>query len=83
MTSRRSSFGPLTKRDLTAFDQEATDLILEAIELGCTGRVSTKGHCIIRNNSGETTAVPRNLSTLNRGSQNAKAQIRRLLNRSF
>lgn len=73
-----ASFGRLTKKDLRAFDELATELILEAIELGCQGRVSRRGHCLLRNADGETTAIARNLTSANRAAQNARAQIRRL-----
>lgn len=79
MAPRNSPFGTLTRRDLTAFDQKATDLILSAIEFGCIGRVSNRGHAILRNNTGKTTAVPRTMSTPNRSAQNARAQVKRLL----
>lgn len=73
------AFGRLTNHDLLGFDQIATDLVLDAIAQGCTGRVSAKGHCILRNNTGDTASVPRNMTSPNRASQNAKAQVRRLL----
>lgn len=74
-----AAFGRITNHDLLGFDQAARDLILNAIAQGCTGRVSAKGHCILRNNTAETASVPRNMTAPNRASRNAKAQIRRLL----
>lgn len=73
------AFGRLTNRDLTTFAQIAKELILEAIAKGCTGRISTKGHCILHNNTGGTASVPRNMTSPNRASQNSRAQIRKLL----
>lgn len=79
MAKRRSSFGQLTHRDLKAFDQRAARLVLEAIDAGCTGRVSSKGHAILRNSGGQTACVPPNSIALNRSSQNTAADIKRLL----
>lgn len=73
------AFGRLTNRDLTTFDQIAKNLILDAIAKGCTGRISAKGHCILHNNTGGTASVPRNMTSPNRASQNARTQIRKLL----
>lgn len=74
-----SAFRRLTRADLVTFDREAKDLILEAMEVGCLGRVSAKGHAILRNNTGGTTSVPRNMTAPNRSAQNARADMRRLL----
>lgn len=79
MAKRRASFGQLTRRDLQGFDQRATRLILEAIDAGCTGRVSSKGHAILRNSAGQTAGVPPTSISLNRSGQNAAADIKRLL----
>lgn len=73
------SFVQLTRKDLSGFDKRAQDLIMDAIDHGCIGRVSAKGHCILRNSSGESAAVPRNMSSPNRTAQNSRAQVRRLL----
>lgn len=78
-SSGQPSFGQLGRNDLLAFDRLAKELILEAIELGCTGRISAKGHCILRNRTGDTAAVPRHMTAPNRTAQNARAQVRRLL----
>lgn len=74
-----SAFRRLTRADLATFDREAKDLILKAMEVGCLGRVSAKGHAILRNNTGGTTSVPRNMTAPNRSAQNARADMRRLL----
>jgi len=75
----KDAFRTLGRGDLLGFDQEAKDLILEAMEIGCLGRVSTKGHCILRNNVGGTASIPRNMTAPNRTAQNARADIRRLM----
>lgn len=77
--SSQPSFGELARGDLLAFDRLAKELILEAIELGCTGRISAKGHCILRNRTGDTAAVPRHMTAPNRTAQNTRSQVRRLL----
>lgn len=73
------AFRRLTRGDLTSFDREAKNLILEAMDAGCVGRVSARGHCILRNNAGGTTSIPRNLTSANRTAQNCRADMRRLL----
>lgn len=78
-TAAGSGFRKLTRDDLTTFDREAKDLILDAMSVGCLGRISGKGHAILRNNTGGTTSVPRNLTSQNRTAQNARADMRRLL----
>lgn len=74
-----AAFRRLTRADLVTFDQEAKDLILEAMSIGCVGRVSSKGHAILRNNAGGSTSVPRNLTSPNRSAQNARADMKRLI----
>lgn len=73
------SFRALTAKELSGFDLDARELILTAIDAGCTGRVSRKGHAILRNNTGVTSSVSRHLTTQNRTAQNARAQIKRLI----
>ncbi|MFF1880238.1 hypothetical protein ACFVVC_02050 [Pseudarthrobacter sp. NPDC058196] len=74
-----SAFRRLTRADLVTFDREATDLVLEAMQAGCVGRVSSRGHAILRNNAGGSVAVPRNMTSPNRTAQNARADVKRLL----
>ena len=74
-----SSYGQLSRKDLAAFDQESKELILKAIDAGCIARISAKGHCILRNNSGGTASMPRHLTAPNRTAQNARADLKRLL----
>ncbi|MFJ2420678.1 hypothetical protein [Streptomyces brevispora] len=73
------AFRRLTRADLPTFDQEAKDLILKAMGIGCVGRISSKGHCILHSNTGGTTSIPPNLTSQNRTAQNARAGIRRLM----
>lgn len=49
----------LTREDLRAFDTEQTKAVLYAMDRGGEGRISSSGHCIIRNNSGQTMSVSR------------------------
>lgn len=79
MSRRRNPYRYLTNQDLSGFDERARELILRAINAGCTGKVSRKGHVILRNDSGQTTAVPRNLTSPNRTAQNSAAQLERIL----
>lgn len=76
---KAQSFRRLTRADLPTFDQEAKSLILAAMDIGCIGRISSKGHCILHNNTGGTASVPPNLTSQNRTAQNARADMRRLM----
>ncbi|MFE7114086.1 hypothetical protein ACFU99_01495 [Streptomyces sp. NPDC057654] len=74
-------FRRLTGADIPpAFDQEAKNLILAAMDIGCMGRISSKGHCILHNNADGTASVPPKLAQQNRTSQNTRANVRRLMN---
>lgn len=75
----RSMYRALGRDDLVTFDREAKDMILGAIAAGCLGRISAKGHCILRNSAGGTASVPRNMTSPNRSAQNARADIKRLM----
>ncbi|MEU7318445.1 hypothetical protein [Streptomyces sp. NPDC007083] len=74
-----STFRRLSRSDLGAFDREARDLILEAMEVGCLGRISSNGHCILHNNTGGTTSIPPHITSLNRSVQNARSDMRRFM----
>lgn len=39
------AFRRLIRADLPTFDQAAKSLILGAVDIGCMGRISSKGHC--------------------------------------
>ena len=69
----------LTSDDLKHCDDLAKKLTLTAMEAGCTGKVSHRGHIIIRNADGQTCAIAPKLTTHNRSAQNARADIQRLL----
>ena len=69
----------LERKDLRSFDAEATKMILDAIAAGCTGRVSSKGHAILRNPAGSTVSISRDLRTPNRSAQNTRADYRRFM----
>lgn len=78
-SSKGGKYRALTRNDLAAFDQEAKHLILEAVDAGCVGRISSKSHCILRSNTGSTVSIPRNMTSPNRTAQNVRADIKRLL----
>lgn len=73
--SARATWGHLGNGDLRAFDDLGKELIRLAMERGGEGRVSSKGHVILRSPSGATMAVARNLKSGNRGAQNARSQF--------
>lgn len=72
-----ANFKKLLRTDLRAFDTRAQDLILGAMERGGRGRISTKGHAILRSPNGQTMSVSRNTATGNRSYQNMEADFRR------
>src|SRR5699024_3392439 len=78
-SSKTSKYRALTRNDLVAFDQEAKQLILRAIDAGCVGRIPSKGHCILRGSSDSTASIPRNMTSPNRTAQNARADVKRML----
>lgn len=75
----KSAFVKLTRKDLATFDRGSTDLILDAMTAGCTGRISSRGHAILHNAADGTASVPRNLTAPNRASQNARSDMRRFM----
>jgi hypothetical protein len=68
----------LTRSELTTFDRDATDLVLQAMKYGAMGRMSSKGHAIIRNARGQTMSIARKMSKVNRTHQNTLSQFRKL-----
>jgi hypothetical protein len=56
MATTLREFGSLTRLDLRAFDRHSTDLIMKMIDHGWEGRVSQRGHAILRAPDGTTTA---------------------------
>lgn len=73
-----TSFGRLASSDLRGFDQRGRELILKAMEYGAVGRVSAKGHVILRSKGGATMSVTRNLASSNRARQNTEAAFSRI-----
>jgi hypothetical protein len=67
----------LSNGDLRGFDARARELIGQAMDLGAVGRVSTKGHAILRAPNGMTISVSRTLASSNRARQNVEAQFAR------
>ena len=59
MVKHRGSrpYRKLTKKDLRGFDDDAQAVILAAMDRGATGRVSRRGHCLLRNSSGDSMSV--------------------------
>lgn len=68
----------LTRLDLKAFDKRAADLVLETMEYGWLGRVSSKGHAILRAPDGQTTMSVARDSDRSTGA-NARADFDRWL----
>lgn len=75
----KPGYASLDRTDLSGFDAQATDLILEAMEAGCTGRISAKGHAILRNNIGDTASVSRHSAVQNRSAANTRSNVKRLI----
>jgi len=64
---------------LKGFDADARKLILDAIEAGCTGRVSAKGHAILRNAGRGTCSIAPKLPAANRARQNTMSSYRQFM----
>ncbi len=63
---------PLTKGDLTTFDDFMTGIVMEYTSLGWLGKMSTKGHAVLRAPDGVTTTSVSRSS--NRGSSGTRAR---------
>src|SRR6188768_2835724 len=63
---------PLTRADLTTFDTFMTDIVMEYTSLGWMGKMSTKGHAVLRAPDGVTTTSVSRSS--NRGSSGTRAR---------
>lgn len=72
-----NGFKKLRRTDLRTFDTRSQTIILEAMERGGQGRISTKGHAILRSPNGMTMSVSRNTAAGNRSFQNMEADFRR------
>lgn len=68
-------WGRLTRRDLRGFDDSAKAAILYAMDRGGVGRISRKGHCVLRSPSGDTMAVT---SNSNKSKQVVAINVKRL-----
>lgn len=77
-TQTIAPYGALTARDLSGFDAEPRALVLDAIARGATGRLSNRGHVILRSPDGVRTAAVQRKFTNNRGAQNSRAGVERL-----
>lgn len=67
----------LTKSDIRAFDQAATDLVLEMVDADWTGYISSKGHAIMFAPDGRATLSIARDSKRGRSGRNAAAAYRR------
>lgn len=50
-----ATYDKLTRSDMSGFDKECIDLAMEAVDFGWTGKMSSKGHLILRAPDGTTT----------------------------
>lgn len=67
----------LTRADVPGHDDQAKDLIVEMVALGWTGRLSSKGHAIMRSPDGESTSSIARDSKRGRSGRNARADFER------
>lgn len=58
--TRRGPWTRLTRRDLAGFDDDAVKAIQYATERGALGKISNRGHVMLRNRDGQIMAVTRN-----------------------
>lgn len=72
-----SEFKKIGKRDLTVFDDEATQLVMEMMDAGWTGRLSQRGHAIMRAPDGQATHSISRDSLRGRSGRNARAIFER------
>ena len=74
-----ASWKKLTRSDIRTFDDRSTEIVLSAMKVdGAEGRVSSRGHAILRAPNGETMSVSRKMSHLNRGGQNIESEFGRI-----
>lgn len=67
----------LTRADLKSFDAQSTQIVLEYMELGWTGYISTKGHAIVLSPDGESTEAVSRDSLRGRSGRNQRAALER------
>lgn len=75
--TKSKSYRRMTRADLRDFDDQAIRLILEAMNQGALGRLSSRGHVILRSPSGATCSVPAHMGDNVRTFQNVRAALRR------
>ena len=73
-----SEWTKLTRADLTVFHTDMRDIIMDAMERGGLGRISSKGHAILRSPNGTTTMSVPSKPKSNRNLQNCRADFNRL-----
>lgn len=75
-----SEWMPLSRADLTAFDDYMTNIVMEYMSLGWVGKMSKKGHAVLRAPDGKTTtSVSRSSSRASSGTR-ARADLDRWKN---
>lgn len=74
-----TQYRQLTRGELTDFDREAKDMILDAMQAGVLGNISKRSHAILRNATGHTVAIPRRMTSPNRSAQNSRADYKRFM----
>jgi hypothetical protein len=73
-----NGYHALSRNDLRGFNEPAINLIVSAMSAGAVGRVSNKGHAILRAPNGGTMSVSKDPTKANRGLQNQLSDFRRL-----
>lgn len=69
--------GKLTASELKRYDAEARELVLRMIDDGWSGRISSRGHAILRAPDGKSTASVSPNYHRSRAGKNAEAVYRR------
>lgn len=71
----------LQRDDIAAFDSTATDLVMEATDHGWVGRVTKRGHAVMRSPDGKWSMTLSRDSLRGRSGRNARSYFERWLNR--
>lgn len=72
-------YSQLTRRELRGFDRGIAQLAQEAIDAGCTGRITRNMHLVLFSDAGQTMTLPSKAEFRNRSGQNTRAELRRFL----
>lgn len=72
-----ATYSAITRADMAGFDAKCIDLAMEAQELGWTGKMSSKGHMIMRAPDGETTFSISRRWTNGRAGMNMRSNLER------